>query len=183
MFWESLSRIRTLISTFSFFKSLYHFPYFIGKKNILYTSSQKDASKLSLEFLHHDPSVLADNLYFHHSFPAAWLILSGMWQKLHLCTFLCKVISGYQFKAWGTEASYNFTGNSPTIYVHPDESGNSKLSLWHSVRTEVFCSNWSIANLCLFQFHLSDRNKNANQTFTITFSRHGIYKEISIRGS
>lgn len=27
-------------------------------------------SKLSLEFLHHDPSVLADNLYFHHGFPA-----------------------------------------------------------------------------------------------------------------
>lgn len=103
-----------------FFKSLYHFPYFTGKKNILYTSSQKDASKLSLEFLHHDPSVLADNLYFHHSFPAAWLILSGMWQRLHLCTFLYKVISVYQFKAGGTEASYNLTGNSPTIYVQPD---------------------------------------------------------------
>lgn len=114
---------------FFFISSLYHFPYFIGKKNIFYTSSQEDASKLPLEFLHHDSSVLADNLYFHHSFPAAWLILSGMWQRLHLFTFLCKVISVYQFKAWGTEAFYNLTGNSPTIFVHPDESGNSKLSL------------------------------------------------------
>jgi len=25
---------------------------------------------LAEEFLHHDPSVLADNIYFHHGFPA-----------------------------------------------------------------------------------------------------------------
>lgn len=118
MFWECLSRIRTLISIF-FLLTILLFFYRQKEHFICKYICQEDVSKLSLEFFHHDPSVLEDNLYFHHSFPAAWLILSGMWQRLHLCTFLCKVISVYQFKAWGTEASYNLTGNSPTIYVPP----------------------------------------------------------------
>lgn len=131
--WESLSRIRTLISFYSFFLITTPLFLFHRKKEYLYARSQEHTSKLSLEFLHYDPSVLADNLHFHHGFPAHSSSLADFVRHVTNCiythSYVKKFLNVYQFKVWGMRVSYNLRGNRPPISVHPDKSVNSKLFL------------------------------------------------------